>query len=133
MKKLLALIIMVTMLLSLAACGGSEGETTKAPDDDTTTTTAGEAEPTTVDSGSETATDLSFWTFQELHNQFMIDAVQSWNEQNPDRAINLSVEVYSYDELHSKLQIALQTGSGAPDLVDIEGGLQGEGFERHPL
>ncbi len=120
MKKLLALIIMVTMLLSLAACGGSGGETTQAPADDTTTTTTEVAEPTTVDSGSETATDLSFWTFQELHNQFMIDAVQSWNEQNPDRAINLTVEVYSYDELHSKLQIALQTGSGAPDLVDIE-------------
>lgn len=121
MKKLLALIIMVTMLLSLAACGGSGGETTKTPGDDTTTTTTeAEAEPTTVDSGSDTATDLSFWTFQELHNQFMIDAVKSWNEQNPDRAINLTVEVYSYDELHSKLQIALQTGSGAPDLVDIE-------------
>jgi arabinosaccharide transport system substrate-binding protein len=118
MKKLLALILMATLVLSLAACGG--GETTQAPSGDTTTTTTEAAEPTTVDSGSETATDLSFWTFQELHNQFMIDAVESWNEQNPDRAINLTVEVYSYDELHSKLQIALQTGTGAPDLADIE-------------
>ncbi len=115
MKKVLALVLMMTMLLSLAACGGSSPTTPEAE-----ATTAGAATPTTVDSGSADAVTLNFWTFQELHNQFMIDAVKNWNEQNPDRPINLTVDVYSYDELHSKLQIALQSGTGAPDLVDIE-------------
>ena len=116
MKKVLALILALTLVIGLAACGGSATTTAAGG----SATTEGEAAPTTVDSGKENAVNLNFWTFQELHNQFMIDAVNNWNEQNPDRPINLTVDVYSYDELHSKLQIALQTGSGAPDLADIE-------------
>ena len=38
-------------------------------------------------------TDLTFWTFQEVHAQFMKDAVESWNAQNPDNQINLMTEV----------------------------------------
>jgi arabinosaccharide transport system substrate-binding protein len=63
---------------------------------------------------------LSFWTFQDLHNQFYQDAVKTWNEKNPDRLIELKTEVYSYDDNHNKLLIALQSGQGAPDMVDIE-------------
>jgi arabinosaccharide transport system substrate-binding protein len=63
---------------------------------------------------------LTFWTFQDLHRQFYEDAVKVWNEKNPDRRIALRAEVYSYDDTHNKLLIALQTGQGAPDIVDIE-------------
>ncbi len=65
-------------------------------------------------------TTLTFWTFQELHKGFMDDAVATWNAANPDRQIELVTEVYPYEEMHNKLLIALQSGIGAPDLVDIE-------------
>ena len=65
-------------------------------------------------------TGIIFWTFVEQHGQFFNDAAASWNKKNKNRQINLSVDVYPYDEMHSKLQIALQSGAGAPDIVDIE-------------
>jgi arabinosaccharide transport system substrate-binding protein len=69
---------------------------------------------------TEEATTLTFWTFQELHKGFMDDAVAIWNEANPDRPIRLVTDVYPYEEMHNKLLIALQAGTGAPDLADIE-------------
>lgn len=65
-------------------------------------------------------TALTFWTFVKQHGQFFSDAAATWNKENKDRQINLAIEVYPYDEMHSKLQITLQSGSGAPDMVDIE-------------
>ncbi len=65
-------------------------------------------------------TTLTFWTFQELHKQFMDDAVERWNAANPDNQIVLETSVYPYDDMHNKLLIALQSGVGAPDLADIE-------------
>lgn len=67
-------------------------------------------------------TTLTFWTFQELHKAFMDDAVAVWNQAHPDQQIELKTEVYPYDEMHNKLLIALQSGTGAPDLADIESG-----------
>jgi arabinosaccharide transport system substrate-binding protein len=69
---------------------------------------------------SKGETTLTFWTFQELHKQFMDDAAASWNKENPNNKIKLESEVYPYDEMHNKLLISLQSGTGAPDLVDIE-------------
>ena len=66
------------------------------------------------------ATTLTFWTFQELHKGFMDDAVATWNAANPNKQIELKTDVYPYEEMHNKLLIALQSGTGAPDLVDIE-------------
>jgi arabinosaccharide transport system substrate-binding protein len=63
---------------------------------------------------------LTFWTFQDLHREFYDDAAKIWNQNNPDRQIDLKTEVYAYDDMHNKLLIALQTGQGAPDMVDIE-------------
>ncbi|TPE68365.1 ABC transporter substrate-binding protein [Halalkalibacterium halodurans] len=68
----------------------------------------------------EGATELTFWNFQELHTAFFEDAVERWNEENPDRPIRLVAETYPYDQVHNNLLLALQSGSGAPDLADIE-------------
>lgn len=65
-------------------------------------------------------TTLSFWTFQELHNGFMQDAADTWNKSNPKEQIILKTDVLPYDEMHNKLLISLQAGTGAPDIVDIE-------------
>jgi arabinosaccharide transport system substrate-binding protein len=45
---------------------------------------------------------------------------EEWNEQNPDRPVDLDVTVYPYQDMHNKLQLAVNSGSGLPDVVDIE-------------
>ena len=43
-----------------------------------------------------------------------------WNEENPDKQIKLTYSVLPYEDMHNKLLIALQAGTGAPDMADIE-------------
>jgi len=73
-----------------------------------------------AEEANDTATHMNLWTFVELHNQFWENAAQTWNNSEPDRRIELQCDFYPYDIMHNKLQIALQSGAGAPDLVDIE-------------
>ncbi len=75
----------------------------------------------TVDqkAGAE-ATDLTLWTFVELHGKFYETMAAHWNEQHPDQQVKLDVNVMPYDDMHNKLQLALTSGDGVPDLVDIE-------------
>lgn len=77
-------------------------------------------EPAEESEKTDAKTTLSFWTFQEFHKQFMDDAVKTWNAAHPDQQVELKTEVYPYDEMHNKLLIALQSGTGAPDFSDIE-------------
>jgi arabinosaccharide transport system substrate-binding protein len=65
-------------------------------------------------------TELSFWTFQAAHADYMQSMVPIWNEKNPTKQIVLKPEVLPYDDMHNKLLVALQSGVGAPDLADIE-------------
>lgn len=69
---------------------------------------------------NENATELTFWTFNGLHVTFFEDAVDRWNEENPDRPIKLVAETYPYDQMHNNLLMSFQSGTGAPDIVDIE-------------
>ena len=70
----------------------------------------------------DSATELEFWTFVELHGQFYENMAEKWNEANPDKQVKVDVNVMPYDDMHNKLQIALTSGEGAPDFVDIEQG-----------
>ena len=65
-------------------------------------------------------TDIEFWTFQDLHIQFYEKMAEEWNATHPEEPINLIATAFPYDDMHNKLLIALQSGVGAPDLVDIE-------------
>lgn len=64
-------------------------------------------------------TELSFWIFTEVHQQFYQPGIDAWNAEFPDRQVKVNFENYPNQDLGSKLLIALQSGSGAPDLVDI--------------
>ncbi len=67
-----------------------------------------------------TPTEIEFWTFQELHVEFYEKLAEKWNAEHPDQPIKLVPTVYPFDDMHNKLLIALQSGAGAPDMVDIE-------------
>lgn len=104
MARLRTLGAMGTIALAtgfLAACG-SDGD-------------ANEGGP-----NADGVTPLSMWVFAELHATYYEQMEAAWNEQNPDRQIDLDITVYPYDDMHNKLQLALNSGDGLPDLVDIE-------------
>jgi arabinosaccharide transport system substrate-binding protein len=108
-KKWFLMLTVISMVLFLWGCGGSAGN--KGAGGDTEVLDGG---------AGENATELSYWTFVELHGKHFEKMLTKWNEANPDRQIKLNVTVMPYDDMHNKLSIALQTGTGAPDISDIE-------------
>lgn len=124
-SKVLASVLTAVMVMgSLAGCGTSEktDSTTAETQPAAETVSADTAEPAAAgtEAVSAEAADMEMWTFIELHGKHFDDMAARWNEENPDRQINLTVNVLPYDDMHNKLQIALQSGEGAPDIVDIE-------------
>ncbi|MGO4792048.1 ABC transporter substrate-binding protein [Paenibacillus sp. 2KB_20] len=106
MKKWLIVFTVLCMTLFLWGCGKSNN--------------AG-GETSVLDGGAgESATELSYWTFVELHGQHFEKMLGKWNAENPERQIKLNVTVMPYDDMHNKLSIAVQSGTGAPDIADIE-------------
>ena len=94
MKKLLMLAVCSVLMVVLVACNG---------DDD-----------------ADGVYTLTFWTFGDSHAEYFEDAAAAWNELHPDRQIRLDISVLPFGQMHQNLQMALQSGSGAPDLVDVE-------------
>lgn len=108
-KKWFVMLTVVSLLLMVWGCGNSGGNSSNS------------GKSSVLDAGAgENATELSYWTFVELHGQHFEKMLGKWNEANPDRQIKLNVTVMPYDDMHNKLSIALQTGTGAPDISDIE-------------
>lgn len=114
-KKLLTALLCVAMAaFSLAGCGSGGG-------DDSSGGGKGPGSAGTNEMEVEgDATELQVWTFIELHQQFYTDMAEKWNEENPDKKVKLVLSNMSYDDMHNKLSLALETGEGAPDVVDIE-------------
>lgn len=67
-------------------------------------------------------TTLDMWVFAELHGQVYEEMADMWNEENPDKQIDLNLTVYPYQDMHDKLLLAVNSGQGGPDLADIEVG-----------
>ncbi|MFB5266987.1 ABC transporter substrate-binding protein [Paenibacillus enshidis] len=108
-KKWFLMLTVISMVLFLWGCGNSSSNKGAGGENEV------------LDGGAgENATELSFWTFVELHGKHFEKMLTKWNEANPDRQIKLNVTVMPYDDMHNKLSIALQTGTGAPDIADIE-------------
>lgn len=108
-RTLLALSLASTMVGGLlTSCGGNDNG-------------GGEVQ-NLVSNVSENAEKMELWTFVELHGQFYADMLQRWNTDNPDKELDITMTVMPYDDMHNKLTLALQSGEGAPDVVDIEVG-----------
>ena len=98
MKKIVLITLMIVLLVAPIFAGGAKEGSAAGP----------------------AVTELSYWTYQDLHLQFFNKMAGLWNEANPDRQIKLNGEVLPYEDMHTKLLVALQAGTGAPDIVDIE-------------
>lgn len=108
-KKVLAALVGTT----LAGCGSSGSD---SGSDDSAKQT-GKKE---MDVEGDDVTTLNVWTFIENHQDFYTDMAEKWNEENPDRKVKLVLSNMAYDDMHNKLSLALESGEGAPDVVDIE-------------
>jgi len=60
------------------------------------------------------------WTFVDLHAKFYDDMLKQWNADHPDKQLKINFTNMPYGEMHNKVTMAVQTGKGMPDLVDIE-------------
>lgn len=70
--------------------------------------------------GPDDGIHLEMWTFVELHSQFYAEMLHQWNEENPDKQLQITFTTYPFSDMHTKLTLANQSGEGAPDLCDIE-------------
>ncbi|MQA02510.1 MAG: extracellular solute-binding protein [Streptosporangiales bacterium] len=64
--------------------------------------------------------ELTFWTFVDAHAEFMKAQAKEFNKATKGPSITVKSTVYDYDQMHQKLLAAIQSGVGAPDVVDIE-------------
>ncbi|MDE7232212.1 MAG: extracellular solute-binding protein [Lachnospiraceae bacterium] len=144
-KKVLATLLTAAMLATtLVGCGGGASEGGVAPADDGAATEApaadGGSDDGAADDGAEAPADeaaaeeeiptstfgdpngthLEMWTFVEIHGQHYGNMVDIWNEQNPDRPIEITCTTYPYPDMHTKLLTSLTAGTGAPDICDVE-------------
>ena len=100
-KKGIFGLLLMLMSVSLVCAGGqqeTEASGSSAPDEVT----------------------ISFWTFQDIHNQYFTKKAEEWNAAGKTPKIKFEGQVLPYGEMHDKLLVALQSGVGAPDMVDIE-------------
>jgi arabinosaccharide transport system substrate-binding protein len=133
-KKLFSLLLCLVLVASLFA-GCKKTTDTSSSDSETTdeaTTEEGEVVAEAITTvGPEDGTHLEMWTFVELHSNFYAEMLEKWNAENPDKQLNITFTTYPYADMHNKLILANQSGTGAPDLCDIEIGqfpnfMQGE-------
>ena len=114
-KKVVSVLLCVamtaTMLLGCSA--GSEKSDSKK-------SSKSESGGTTEMKVDGDATTINVWTFIELHQEFYTNMAKKWNEEHPDKKVKLVLSNMQYDDMHNKLSLALESGKGAPDVVDIE-------------
>ena len=46
--------------------------------------------------------------------------LELWNKEHPDKQIRITFTTYPYGDMHNKLMMSNQAGTGAPDICDVE-------------
>lgn len=132
-KKVLSALMCTAMVASvLGGCGSSDATTSVggSTSGDTAQTEAAaeeavesaESEEVVNTFGDPNGTHMEMWTFVELHGQHYGKMAEIWNEQHPDKTIEITCTTYPYGDMHTKLLTSLEAGTGAPDICDVEVG-----------
>lgn len=117
-KRVLAALMCVGLTVGmLTGCGGNSTAGTVDGSTETADSGAGRRE---MEVEGDDVTTLEVWTFIENHQDFYTNMAEKWNEENPDKKVKLVLSNMAYDDMHNKLSLALESGEGAPDVVDIE-------------
>lgn len=110
LKKVLPFFVVLLVVFAFG-CSNSSGGKKESTEEV-------ESEVTTV--GPEDGSKMDMWLFVDLHQQFYSDMLNKWNEEHPDKQIQIKFTVYPYADMHTKLTLAVQSGEGIPDLADVE-------------
>lgn len=124
-RGLALLLAMSVTAAALAGCSGAKESGAGGQDGSAATSMAAGSSPNSAGKNEmkvegDDVTTLNVWTFIELHQHFYTEMAQRWNENNPDKKVKLVLSNMQYDDMHNKLSLALESGEGAPDIVDIE-------------
>ena len=76
--------------------------------------------------------NLELWTFIEVHQKFYEEMVTSFNAENEDYEIVLKTSNIPMNQMHDQLLLSLLSGSGAPDIVDVQIRWAGLFFKSNP-
>lgn len=118
-KRGLAILLTTAMVISaLVGCGGTKSTITDGGAENNAAGNAAGKNEMIVE--GDNITTLNVWTFIELHQSFYTEMAERWNENNPDKKVKLVLNNMPYDDMHNKLSLSLESGEGAPDIVDIE-------------
>jgi arabinosaccharide transport system substrate-binding protein len=115
MKRAIAVAVIA---LTVWACGGGA-----SPAPSSEASVAASSSAATGESAAPApanATEFTFWTFVDRHATWWQKRADQWNAANPDRPIKLTPSVVEYNQMHDNLTAALTSGTGAPNIVDIE-------------
>ncbi len=115
MKKIIALLLVLTMVLSLAACGGSKTTETKAP--------AAEA-PAATEAPAAPAADGEKVTVTMIAAQYGPKTGDWWTEfekkfEAANDGIDLVVDCVSWNDIYTVVNTRIANGQ-APDLLNID-------------
>jgi ABC-type glycerol-3-phosphate transport system substrate-binding protein len=97
----------------LAACSPA-ATPTAAPQP---TTAPAAAQPTAMPAAGEIAGELNVWSWAD--NPFLRDTAAAFSQKYPK--VTFKWTTMSWQDTHQKLAVALAAGSGAPDVVSIDG------------
>lgn len=115
MKKIIAMLLVLSMALALAACGGSAAPAaTEAPKADAPAATSAPAAPAA--DGKVTVTMIAAQYGNETA-AWWADFVDKFNAANED--INLVVDVVSWSDIYTVVNTRIANGQ-APDLLNID-------------
>lgn len=116
-KKVSAIILVCIMVLTVIGCSKKNDTSDKGADKGTN-----QVENKTEDkkdNESAKPVELTVWSVNELHTEMWKFGEESYNKKHPDAPIKVNVEILPNAEMHNKLLMALQSGTGAPDVADI--------------
>ena len=124
MKKIVAMILCVLMVLSFAACSSDAKEPSSSAASNSGSSAASgdnataDGEVNVVGNPIEAAT-VEFWYTNELHKPIFEFGIEEYNKAHPDAPIEVNMTLSANADMHQKLLIACQSGTGAPDFADI--------------
>lgn len=119
-RKFLQLTGLSAGAAALTACGVTTATPAAAPAAPAATTAPAASAPTDAPAAKSGGTTLEFWAFAEVRLGFVKELMktEAWTKAHPDVTVNF--RVFPYREMHDKLLAALTSGTGAPDLADVE-------------
>lgn len=125
MKKAKFFSILLVLSFVLALCAGcGQSAATPAPTEaapaEVVATEAAPTEAPATEAPEAAVTDLEIWSFVEGHLNYYQKMAAIWNEENPDRQINLIPTYLDWSAMHDKLYTAMVAGEGVPDIADVE-------------